>query len=68
MNWVRCVAMHLSHAKTLVLAGALGKRRFAPHYSERIEGKNPTLFCAGAIIENRFLNVPSMLFPPVMVE
>jgi len=56
MNWVRCIAMHLSHTKTLVLAGTMTERAFHSSLPRRIEGKNPTLFCVGAIIANYLLN------------
>ena len=49
---VRCIAMYLSHTKTLVLEGIWGKGYSTPHYLRRMEGKNLTLFWAGVIVAN----------------
>jgi len=58
MNWVRCVAVYLSHAKALVLVGTLRKTTFHSSllYGRRMEGKGLTLICVGAIVANHFLN------------
>ena len=55
-NWVRSVAMYLPHTKTHVLAGTVKEVIFPPHFSWRMEGKNPTLFHLCAIVAGYFLN------------
>ena len=66
INWVRCVAVYLSDAKTVVLV----KGHSAPHRWRRIKGKSPKLFFVGAIIANYaldFFQVASAYFCRVMV-
>ena len=55
-NWVRSVAMYLSHTKTHVLAGSLREVRFPTSLFLENRRKNPTLFYVCAIVAGYFLN------------